>query len=111
MTELATSEEDRRILELISSGEVIGRPLFTTPGVPAERVAALRAAFDATMQDPAFLADAARQSLDVDPLDGARLQQVVERIVTTPAATVAKLVQAIEGRDVVRNVSGGKKAE
>ena len=111
MTELAGNDEDRRILELIASGEAIGRPLFTSPGVPAERVAALRAAFDATMQDPAFRADAAKQSLDVDPLDGARLQQVVERIVTTPAATVAKLVQAIEGRDVVRDIGNGKKAE
>ena len=108
MTELASSEEDRRILELIASGEAIGRPLFTTPGVPPERIVALRQAFDATMQDPAFLADAARQSLDIDPLDGARLQQVVERIVTTPKETVAKLMAAIEGRDVVRDVSAGK---
>ena len=111
ITELASNDEDRRILELVSSGEVIGRPLFTTPGVPAERVAALRAAFDATMQDPAFRADATKEALDIDPLDGARLQQVVERIVSTPRATVEKLKRAIEGRDVVRDIGKAKRAE
>jgi hypothetical protein len=110
MTELAQSEEDRRMLELIASGEAIGRPLFTTPNVPAERVAALRAAFDKTMTDPAFLADAAKQSLDIEPLGGEKLQQVVERIVTTEKATVDKLVAAIQGKDVVRDLSKeGKK--
>lgn len=111
MTELAANDDDRRILELISSGEVIGRPLFTTPDVPAERLAALRKAFDETMRDPAFLADAAKESLDIDPLDGAQLQQVVARIVSTPKPIVDRLVTAIQGRDVVRDVSGGKKAE
>jgi tripartite-type tricarboxylate transporter receptor subunit TctC len=96
---------------LISSGEVIGRPLFTTPNVPAERIAALRKAFDETMQDPAFLDDAAKEGLDIAPLDGTQLQQVVDRIVSTPKPVVDRLVTAIQGRDVVRDVSGGKKPQ
>ena len=64
MLELAASDEDRQVLELMSSGSQIGRALFAPPGVPAERIAALRAAFDAMVKDPEFIAAAAKRKLD-----------------------------------------------
>jgi tripartite-type tricarboxylate transporter receptor subunit TctC len=95
MTDLARTDEDRRLLELLSSGEVYGRPLLTTPGVPPERLAALRTAFDATMKDPDFLAEAKRIGLEVSPLPGMELQKVTDRIVTTPQPIVQKLSSII----------------
>jgi hypothetical protein len=97
MVDLATTEDDRRVLELLSSGEVIGRPLLTTPNVPPERVAALRQAFDATMRDRAFLEEAAKLGIEVDPLSGAELQDVVQRVLATPRPAVEKLITAIRG--------------
>jgi tripartite-type tricarboxylate transporter receptor subunit TctC len=95
MPDLAPNEEGRQILELLSSGEMVGRPLLTTPNVPMERVTALRRAFDATMRDPIFLEDATKLGLDIDPLAGEQLQEVVQRVVTTPRAAVEKLMAAI----------------
>src|SRR5262249_40142136 len=63
MPDLAPDQEGRQILELLSSGEMVGRPLVTTPNVPMERVTALRRAFDETMRDPAFLEDAKKANL------------------------------------------------
>ena len=70
MTDFAKNDEDRAILKLFSTDVVIGRPFVTSPGVPAERVALLRKAFDDTMKDPAYLKDAAAAGLDVSPVDG-----------------------------------------
>ena len=95
MTDLAKTDGDRRLLELLSSGEAYGRPLLTTPNVPPERLAALRAAFDATMQDPAFLAEAKKIGLEVSPLSGADLQTITDRIIATPQPIVQKLSAVI----------------
>ena len=64
--------------------------------MPQERVAILRKAFDATMRDPEFLADARKQDLDISPWSGAELQQVVLDIVDTPAESLARIRRAIE---------------
>jgi tripartite-type tricarboxylate transporter receptor subunit TctC len=84
LIDLARNEEDRAILRLFSVSGVIGRPLYTTPGVPADRVQALRAAFDATMKDPKFLADAKAGKFDIEPVGGAELQRLVGEVVATP---------------------------
>jgi tripartite-type tricarboxylate transporter receptor subunit TctC len=81
---LAKTAEDRRVIELVVSGTRLGRPLFITPGVPEQRVKALRAAFDATMKDPEFLAEAASLSFDVAPVSGEALQKIVEQVLATP---------------------------
>lgn len=86
---LASNEAGRRVLELLSSGVRIGRPLVTTPGVPVARVQALRAAFDATMKDPKFLSEAKRMRLDINPVSGVEVQKVVDRVVSTPEDIVA----------------------
>lgn len=95
LIDLATNDIDRAALRLLSDPIQIGRPLFTGPGVPADRVAALRKAFDETMQDPAFLKQAASMNVDVAPLSGEDLQKVVEKIVATPEPVVSRLTSII----------------
>ncbi len=93
-SEIAKNEEDRMVIELLTSGEVIGRPLLTTPGVPADRVTALRRAFDATMLDPEFLNEAEKVGLELNPIKGEDLQAAVEKILSAKPAAVERL-QAI----------------
>lgn len=95
LVDLANDEMSARVFELYSVTSAIGRPIFTPPDVPAERVAALRAAFDATMKDPEFLADAERSREDIDPVPGVELQKLVERVLATPTDTVEKLKLAL----------------
>jgi tripartite-type tricarboxylate transporter receptor subunit TctC len=99
LMDLAANAEDRAVLRLLSSPSQIGRPIYTTPGVPEDRVKALRDAFDATMKDPAFLEDAKKAGLEIDPVSGAELQQVVQEIVDTPEAIAKRLAGIIaEGK-------------
>lgn len=84
LSDLAANEEDRAALRLISAPPSIGRPVFTTPGVPEERVKALRDAFDATMKDPAFLEEARKSGLDIEPISGVELQKIVSDVIDTP---------------------------
>ena len=65
------------------------------PGVPADRVAALRRAFDATMKDKGFLADSAREKLEIDPLSGEDVQKLVEEVAHTPPDVVARVRAAL----------------
>lgn len=74
----------------------IARPLAAPPGVPAERIEILRRAWDATMKDPAFLADAAKLNAEIDPLTGARVQEIVETVLATPKP-VRNQIQAVLG--------------
>ena len=84
LMDLATNDQDRTALRLLSAPATIGRPLFSTPGVPPERVQALRDAFDATMRDPAFLAAAQQAGLAVNPVSGSELQKIVGEIIGAP---------------------------
>jgi hypothetical protein len=90
MHELAKTPEQRSVLALISSPVSLGRPFFTTPDTPAERVAALRQAYDATMKDADFLAEARALNLDIKPMSGERVTQIVEETVNVPAELIAK---------------------
>jgi tripartite-type tricarboxylate transporter receptor subunit TctC len=81
--------ESKRIIALLAARSVMGRSFFTTQGVPADRVALLRQAFAATLADPAFLADAQRIGLDVDPLSGAALDDTVRALLATPSDLIA----------------------
>lgn len=94
--DLARNEDDRRIMQLIVSGSHLGRPLVTTPGVPPERVKALRNAFAATMKDPEFLAAAAQAKVEVDPILGPELQAYVERTLATPQALIERARKIVE---------------
>ena len=93
--DFATSPENRKIMELVYSSETFGRPYMMAPGVPAERVAALRKAFLATMQDKELLADTQRIGLAIDPISGEELQTLAANIFATPAPFVEKVKEAL----------------
>jgi tripartite-type tricarboxylate transporter receptor subunit TctC len=84
LEDMVESADERRIVGLVLSGGQLDRPFAAPPGVPPERVAALRAAFDAVMRDPDFLDEAAALSFDVAPIGGDALQGIVEQVVSTP---------------------------
>jgi tripartite-type tricarboxylate transporter receptor subunit TctC len=94
--DLARTPEDRLTIELIVSGTQLGRPFATTPDVPAERVAALRDAFRATMKDPEFLKDAAQMNFEVDPVYGEAMQKIVEKVLSTPKNLAARAKTILE---------------
>jgi tripartite-type tricarboxylate transporter receptor subunit TctC len=91
LLDVAKNDQDRAVLRLLSSQTTIGKQIFAGPGVPAERVKALRAAFDATMKDPAFLAQAKKQSFDIDPVSGEDLQKIVDEMLASPKAVTDRL--------------------
>ena len=88
ITEIPTTPENKAALKFITSQQSIARPFAAPPGVPADRINALRAAFDATMKDPEFLAETKRLRLDVRPLSGAEVENVVKEIYATPPDVV-----------------------
>ena len=96
LMDLAKSKADRRLLKVLSASTTVGRPLFAPPGTPADRVATLRRAFDETMKDPAFLAQAKKMRLNVNPVSGQELQQIVEGMVDLPQPILMRL-KAIVG--------------
>ena len=73
-----------------------GQSIFTTPGVPAERVAALRKAFDTMVHDPAFIEETKREKFDIDPTTGDSMQQIVNEMMAMPEAQRERLKQIIE---------------
>jgi len=75
----------------------MARPLAAPPKVPPERLAALRAAFDATMKDPRYIADAERIGLDVSPLGGERIEALIRQVQATPEPVVARLRELLAG--------------
>lgn len=96
LSEIARSDADRQVVQVVFSGAYFGRPIVTTPGVPVDRVAALRAAFDATMKDPDFIAAAAQSKFELQPVSGVELQRKVEEVLATPAPLVARAKQFME---------------
>ena len=91
MHELAKTTEQRQILTLLSLPPALGRPFFTTPDVPAERAAALRRAFEATMKDETFLKEAKQLNLEMNPFGGERAAAIVNDTINVPAELVAKV--------------------
>ncbi|HTI87596.1 MAG TPA: tripartite tricarboxylate transporter substrate-binding protein [Alphaproteobacteria bacterium] len=88
--EFAKTDEQRQIIKIILGPELIGRPFFAPPGLPADRTAALRDAFTKVAKDKDFLADAARQNLEVDPTGGQAIQDMIADILSAPPAMMAK---------------------
>jgi len=97
LMDLASNADDRAIFKLLSASSTIGRPVFTSPGVPADRVKALRDAFDAMVKDPVFLAEAANEHFDINPVSGEDMQKIVVDIVATPRPIADRLLQIIGG--------------
>jgi hypothetical protein len=86
------------IARFMSLSLTITRPLAAPPGVPEERVRLLRRAFDETMKDAAFLADAERGGSEIDPMGGEEVQQAVMQIMATPKDVVDRTQAIIAGR-------------
>jgi tripartite-type tricarboxylate transporter receptor subunit TctC len=93
----ARTEQERQIMRLLFGWRVIERPLAAPPGVPADRVAMLRGAFDDTMRDTDFVADVTRAALALDPMSGKDIAALVEEFYRTPPA-VARRAAALLGR-------------
>lgn len=96
--------QDRPLLEFMSRSSAVGRPLGTTPGVPAERVKALRAAFQAMIKDAEFMSDASKHNMDIRPMSGEELDKLIRDIVDTPPEIRERVKRAMEPNegDIVR---------
>jgi hypothetical protein len=88
LLDFAVDARSRQILGLLGGGPDIGRSLVAEPGIPAERAAALRLAFTATMEDPAFVADMHKRNLNIEPLSGEDVQKIVAAAAATPKGLV-----------------------
>jgi tripartite-type tricarboxylate transporter receptor subunit TctC len=90
ITELGRSEEEKRVLAFYAGSTEIGRSFFAPPGVPADRVAALRQAFAAMLKDPAFLADAEKTGGEILPASAEAIQKQIAETAQAPRAIVAR---------------------
>ncbi len=91
ITDIATTARQHQIVDLILSRQAMGRPLVAPPGTPDDRKQALRRAFDATMADPDFVAEAIARSLEVNPVKGADLDKLLDQLYATPPAILAEV--------------------
>jgi tripartite-type tricarboxylate transporter receptor subunit TctC len=96
MIDLAANEEDRQVLELMSAGSQIGRALFAPPGVPAERIAALRNAFEAMVRDREFVEAAEKRKLVVRATAGTEVQAIIQKVVSYSPAVIER-ARAVSG--------------
>ena len=92
----AKTPEDRQVIEFLFAPQDMGRPFFAPPGVPAERVAALRSAFIQTLRDAKFLEEAEKQGIEVQPVPGEEIQKLVERIYAAPKAVIDRVKAVVE---------------
>jgi tripartite-type tricarboxylate transporter receptor subunit TctC len=91
--ELAANDDDRALIELLFFPQEMGRPFVMPPGTPKEYVNTIRRAFDATMKDPAFLAEAEKSMFDVDPITGEEMQRILARAYATPKPLVQRAAE------------------
>jgi tripartite-type tricarboxylate transporter receptor subunit TctC len=100
LIDLVKSPEDKKVIELLSFPQEMGRPFIMPPGTPTDMLSTIRRAFDATMKDPQFLAEAQKINLEVDPVTGEQMEAIIKRAYATPKAVVQQAA-ALSG-------SGGK---
>ena len=92
LSDFATNEEQRQMIATFVARQVMGRPFFAPQQVPASTVVSLREAFDATMRDPEYRAEAEKMRLEVNPVSGAQVQDMVAEIYRTPRAVIQKMM-------------------
>jgi tripartite-type tricarboxylate transporter receptor subunit TctC len=93
--DLTKTEEQRQIIKLFVASQETARPFAAPPGIPADRKAALITAFDRTMKDPEFLAEAQKLNLDVNPLSAKTIDDLLAELYATPKPILEKAAQAI----------------
>ena len=96
---LVTSDQHRQIVDLVSLPTVLGYAHWVAPEVPKERVAILRKAYDATMKDPAFQAEAAKLGMMLRPASGADVEALVQRVSSTPKPIIEEAARLLEWKD------------
>jgi tripartite-type tricarboxylate transporter receptor subunit TctC len=94
--DLAKTDDDRRLMELVFAPQTFARPFAAPPGVPKDRVAALRKAFADTTRDARFLADAEKEQLEIELVTGEEIQSILERLYRTPPAVIERARRAME---------------
>jgi tripartite-type tricarboxylate transporter receptor subunit TctC len=94
--DLAKTDEQRQIFKMIFARQTMGRPYLAPPGVPADRLAALRKAFMDTMTDREFLGEAEQNKFEINPVDGEQLQALVKDIYQTPPEVVKKAAAMVQ---------------
>jgi tripartite-type tricarboxylate transporter receptor subunit TctC len=100
--DLVSSKEDKQVMRMFAGVVAVGSPIFTTPGVPKARVAALRNAFMATMKDKAYLARMKKIRLSVNPTNAVGLAKIVSDIVNAPSAVLDKAKNALSRTGLVK---------
>lgn len=96
LEDLTTSPDDRKIMELVVSGNHLGRPQAMPPGTPADKVAAMRAAFQKIVKDPAFIAEVKKLRLELDPVSGEELQSYITKLQDVPKRLIPKAKEMLE---------------
>lgn len=93
--DFAKSEEDRQVMNLIYGPHVLGRPISAPPGVPDDRAKALQAAFQATVKDPAFLAEAKKRRLAINPWGPKEINDIIDKFTSYPPSTYKKVASVL----------------
>lgn len=100
--DLAKTEKDRKVLALVFARQAWGRPFVAPPEVPADRVKALQAAFAATMKDPKFLEDAKKQKLEIAPISGEEIGELMAALYASPQDLVQAAREAAEKTEKIQ---------
>jgi tripartite-type tricarboxylate transporter receptor subunit TctC len=95
MDKYKTPENTRRLVNVVVAADEFGRPIVFPPGVPADRVKIIRDAFTKTLNDPAFVAEAERRRLDLDPTTGEDLDKLAKEVMTAPPDVVERVKKLI----------------
>lgn len=98
VVDLTKDPKQLRALKVIFSRQTMARPYVAPPGIPADRKAALRKAFDDTMKDPAFVAEAEKAKLEVHPVTGAEIDTLLDEIYASPPEAIQLAKDAVEGK-------------
>ncbi|MDO9441999.1 MAG: tripartite tricarboxylate transporter substrate-binding protein [Beijerinckiaceae bacterium] len=93
LKDLVQGEEDKVVLDMLGVPEEMGRPFLMPPGTPKHLVEIMRRAFDATMKDPAFLADAEKARLELGPITGEEMDKMIRRAYSTPKNVLQRAAQ------------------
>lgn len=96
VTDLAQTPQDKQAIEFLYIGQGIGRPFIAPPGLPADRLRMLRDAFDATMKDPAFVAEVKKRKYSLDPESGSDLEALIKKAYATPKPIVERIAKLIQ---------------
>ncbi len=98
LKDMALKPQDQPLLDFMSKAVAVGRPIATTPGVPAPRVAALRRAFDETLKDPEFIRAAEIERAEISAMTGAELALLIDELLGAPDSVKERVRQAIQPR-------------